>query len=179
MNLREELAVDKLKTAIAKLISTKNIHQITIKEICESAHVNRSTFYHYFKDEYDLLNTLEEDAAEKLRLKLLEDPIVNEESLTRYLDYIKSNIDYFEPMFFGESCIHFRDLFIEKTFNLTSYLMTFNSNDVTYLYTFISYGSLETIKAWINNGFDLKTEVIAHKLFEYNKVIVGIEYNGL
>lgn len=175
MNTREELALTKLKIAMAKLISEKNIHQISVKEICEIANVNRSTFYHYFDNEQDLLNHLEEEASEKLKLKLIEDPIINEDSLARYLNYIKSNIDYFEPMFFGESCIYFRDLFIEKTFDMTNYVMSSNNKDASYLHTFIAYGSLETIKEWINNGFDLKTKEIAHKLFAFNKAIVKVD----
>ena len=175
MNKREELALNKLKSAMAKLITKKNIYQISVKEICEIANVNRSTFYHYFNNEKDLLNNLEEEASEKLKSKLIEDPIINEESLARYLDYIKSNIDYFEPMFFGESCTHFRDLFIEKTFDMTNYALGFKSNAPSYLYIFIAYGSLETIKEWINNGFDLKTKELANKIFKYNEAIVNIE----
>lgn len=34
-----------VQTAFAKLISTKDIKDITIKELCEEADINKSTFY--------------------------------------------------------------------------------------------------------------------------------------
>jgi len=38
----------------------KNIEKITIREICEKAGYNRSTFYQHFKDIYDLRDFVEE-----------------------------------------------------------------------------------------------------------------------
>lgn len=33
---------------------------LTVKEICEKAHINRSTFYTYYKDTYDMRNQIED-----------------------------------------------------------------------------------------------------------------------
>ncbi|URN86257.1 TetR/AcrR family transcriptional regulator [Acetobacterium wieringae] len=42
------------------LYCQKNIEKITVKEICEIAGYNRSTFYVYFNDVYEILEEIEE-----------------------------------------------------------------------------------------------------------------------
>ncbi|WP_303870476.1 TetR/AcrR family transcriptional regulator [Acetobacterium wieringae] len=42
------------------LYCKKNIEKITVKEICDVAGYNRSTFYVYFKDAYEILAEIEE-----------------------------------------------------------------------------------------------------------------------
>lgn len=50
-----------LKNSLIDLLETKSISKITIKEICEHADINRATFYAHFSDQYDLLNSIEEE----------------------------------------------------------------------------------------------------------------------
>ena len=44
-----------IKQCFFRLIRQKSISKITVKEICEFAQINRSTFYKYYADPYDLL----------------------------------------------------------------------------------------------------------------------------
>ena len=43
-----------LKDALVRLIQHQHISAITVKELCELADINRSTFYAHFRDPYDL-----------------------------------------------------------------------------------------------------------------------------
>lgn len=45
--------------AFIELYATKPLEKITVKQIIESAHLSRCTFYVYFKDVYDLVETIE------------------------------------------------------------------------------------------------------------------------
>ena len=42
------------------LLKKKPISKITVKEICEDADVNRSTYYVYYSDPYDQLHKIED-----------------------------------------------------------------------------------------------------------------------
>lgn len=50
------------KTAIIEsflhLLETRSIEKITVKDIVEDCGVNRKTFYYYFKDIYDLTESV-------------------------------------------------------------------------------------------------------------------------
>ena len=50
-----------LRDGLVELMKLKSILDISIKEICEAAGLSRSTFYAYYKDQYDLLGQMEED----------------------------------------------------------------------------------------------------------------------
>ncbi len=52
--------------ALKKLITTKSINKITIKDITDTCGLNRQTFYYHFKDIYDLLEWTLVDEGKKL-----------------------------------------------------------------------------------------------------------------
>jgi AcrR family transcriptional regulator len=50
-----------LRDSLVELMKDKPITKITIKELCENADVNRTTFYAHYRDQYDLLQQIEEE----------------------------------------------------------------------------------------------------------------------
>lgn len=56
----------RMETELLALLRDKSIEHITVKEICERAHVNRSTFYAHFTDIYDMLEQMESHLHEEL-----------------------------------------------------------------------------------------------------------------
>ena len=77
-----DIRIEKTKTAIhntfLELRSKKPLEKITIKELCEKAQINKSTFYSHYKDIYDLSDQLETDVVEAIPnpQNCLEDPAV-------------------------------------------------------------------------------------------------------
>ena len=55
-----------LAQSLKKLLSTRKLDKITVKDIVEDCGVNRQTFYYYFRDIYDLLEWNFCDATERL-----------------------------------------------------------------------------------------------------------------
>ena len=55
-----------LAQSLKKLLSTRKLDKITVKDIAEDCGVNRQTFYYYFRDIYDLLEWNFCDATECL-----------------------------------------------------------------------------------------------------------------
>ncbi|MCH3922061.1 TetR/AcrR family transcriptional regulator [Limosilactobacillus sp.] len=55
-----------LQDALLKLMATKPFEKITINNIADTAHVNRSTFYRYYDDKYQLLERIEDDLIEQI-----------------------------------------------------------------------------------------------------------------
>ena len=47
------------------------IQKITVKGICEKAEINRSTFYRYYKDPYDLMEQIESELWESFRQQIV------------------------------------------------------------------------------------------------------------
>ena len=56
----------RIKDALFELLKTKNLHKITVTEICEVAEINRSTFYVHYLDVFDLFDKVEEEILSSL-----------------------------------------------------------------------------------------------------------------
>lgn len=55
----------------AMLMGGKQISRITVREICERAHINRSTFYAHYMDVYDLFERVELQMAQMCRESIM------------------------------------------------------------------------------------------------------------
>ena len=55
-----------IKNAFIELRAKKPLEKITVKELCDLALINKSTFYTHFKDIYDLTESLEKQIANEI-----------------------------------------------------------------------------------------------------------------
>jgi AcrR family transcriptional regulator len=60
-DIRARFTRKTLRDGLVEMMKLKSILDISIKEICETAGVSRSTFYAYYKDQFDLLGQMEEE----------------------------------------------------------------------------------------------------------------------
>ena len=49
----------------------KPLNKITVRQVCERANINRSTFYAHYQDVYDVVEKAEKEVAEELTLSFL------------------------------------------------------------------------------------------------------------
>ncbi|WP_455718400.1 TetR/AcrR family transcriptional regulator, partial [Anaerosporobacter sp.] len=61
-----------IKESLIELLQEKEIHQITVTDICNKADINRGTFYTHYKDAYDLLQSLEDELFDQILKYALE-----------------------------------------------------------------------------------------------------------
>lgn len=76
-----------LQNALIVCMQQKPFNRITVREICETADINRSTFYMHYKDIYELLDEIEEQVYQEI------DAIFSKESpsihnMEQLLDYV-------------------------------------------------------------------------------------------
>ena len=60
-NRKIKLSKQLLKQAFLELLEEKNIHQISVRELCAKADLNRSTFYVHYEDINYLIRDIEDD----------------------------------------------------------------------------------------------------------------------
>ena len=136
-----------LKNALIDIMKTKSIHLISIKEICQEADVNRSTFYRHYNTQYDLYDEIIEDIAADIG-GIYQDDFTTVDFLTKVLEYIESKRDTFLVILsdngkvsLGEAFVLFTGRFIDH--NNTSEL-------VNYVMGFVAAGFTSTIWTWLN-----------------------------
>ena len=68
MDRRTKFTQKVIKDTFLDLLETKDIKKITVSEICEKADINRATFYRYYLDVYDLLDKIQEEFVNELKM---------------------------------------------------------------------------------------------------------------
>jgi AcrR family transcriptional regulator len=158
-----------LKESLIKLLKDKQISEITVKEICELADVNRSTFYAHYLDLYDLLNNLEEEVLEDMKAYLSYDYVEKEEESIRMtekiLEYIVENKEITQILLhenadpvFQMRVIKIAQKYLVESWGLANKL----ENDLShYLSTFVIGGCLQLIKEWMDDGLKMPPKEMA------------------
>ena len=158
-----------LKDSLMKLLKEKHISKITVKEICELADINRSTFYSHYSDQYEFLNKIEEEIIEDMNKTLSTyNDAKEEEALQmteKILEYIAANKDIFQTLLSEHSDTSFQKRAMETTHQFTmKNWMDVNNLDPKiseYISMFVVSGSIHAIKSWLDNGMDKSPKDLA------------------
>ena len=89
-----------IKNAFARLLTEKDINDITISNIADYADVNRKTFYNYYRGVYDVVDEIENDIINRIDAALsgadvageIDNPYIVFEKLT---EVINTDMDFF------------------------------------------------------------------------------------
>jgi len=167
------------------LLNEKDIEYISVKEICEKAGVNRSTFYLHYETIDDLLNeTLEyiinkfttyfnkdsKDFIEKINTSKKEDLVlINEGYLKPYLEFINNNQKVFMTAFKNPVVMKAH----EQYSDLEKYILNpiLDKYDVPnhkrkYMLQFYVKGVMAIIEEWIINDCNDNIEDIINIIIE-------------
>lgn len=157
MDRRKKYTRRVLKESLIHLLNEKPIADITVKEICARADINRSTFYTHYSDQYDLLGRIEEEITADMNTYLSQyDHELEEESIQmteKILTYVLENKLIFQTLLKGEAAPSFE----KRMMNLTRGFMLDNltsdkvisKQESEYVSTFVISGVIHVIKDWI------------------------------
>lgn len=83
--------------SLLKMLKTRKINKISIRELCQIAGINRSTFYNHYGSQYDVLNEIAETYIQSTSFTVINDIASGkniDECLTQVLQYMKDNIEF-------------------------------------------------------------------------------------
>ena len=150
-----------LKDSLIELMKEKSINQITIKELCEKADLNRSTFYTHFADQYQLLKSIEDETLTWVKEAIAgfsgktekEDFIVN---IQRVFEYLIENKNHIQVLMSEQGDIDFqRNLMIVIYEQCGTWLTNDLGADVAkseLYFVFLINGSVGLIQHWLKSG---------------------------
>lgn len=102
-DVRTRVTKQLLKEALKNEIEKKTIDRITVRAICEAAHVSRPTFYTYYQDIFELYLDCERDLIGELGLpqnmEKLFSPDESEQIILRILDHVDHNDRIYKTFF--------------------------------------------------------------------------------
>ncbi len=173
----------KMDEALLALLEKKDFQCITVKEICDMAEVNRSTFYLHYETVGDLLNetmelvmkrfeekfaTIERVSAEQIA-NIPTDRLVfiNTEYLVPYLEFVKENQRVFNVAISRPTVIRtnqiFNHLYAETIYPIMK-RFGLEEHEIKYKLSFYLQGIFAVICEWIKNGCTETVDVMADLL---------------
>ncbi|GGB01031.1 TetR family transcriptional regulator [Macrococcus hajekii] len=154
------------------LLEVHRFRKITIKMICEEAQINRSTFYSYFQDKYDLLDRLIDHHLSELDQLVSEIAAgINRQSDRRELSsiYLQNLFQYlYEHKIFFKTLmiVHPAQNFNQKLIQLlrNNYMKVVENVKMQNAEYFVNYtlgGQFGIIFFWLQNDCQEPPDVIA------------------
>jgi len=149
-----------LKQSLLGLLKEKSFSSVTVKEICERADINRSTFYAHYQDQYELMERIEneiiEDMTEYLNsynLQVKEDSIRMTERLISYFaeknEEIEILLNRSDESSFERKVKEVAQQVIMKEWKEYHQMKTAYSS---YISEFIISGTVQMMKRWLLRG---------------------------
>lgn len=161
-----------------ELYRSKPIEKITIREITEISGYNRSTFYQYFKDVYDLLDYIENELIAVIANSIASTQVTDlhfTENFVVMLSYILREHDYYSTIL---TCSGANSGFVRKIRGcmlpifVDKFQITENNMSSIYVLEFYLSGILTTLTHWLEEPESLT-------LSQLGTLIQGIWGEGL
>jgi AcrR family transcriptional regulator len=175
---------DRVRQALITLLLEKDLKDITVSELTESADINRGTFYLHYRDVPDLFREIEEEMVEefsrhivkyKNHSALLRTPVLGD-----LFRYVAMNGDICRAL------LRSRDsTFVSRIFELSrpgsaeeyrQYYQRWTPEYYDYYYDFICYGAFGMLRRWVEEGMKENVEKIT--LMVERMITNCIEDNG-
>lgn len=178
MDRRVKYTKTMLKNALVQLMQKQHISSISIKSLCDTADINRSTFYAHYSDSYDLLNHMEEEVMDNLRLHLeqqdnKDDSLLSAQVITSILGYAKENADLFKVLL-SENCdfAFQRDVLVLSQIVSAQFYNLHDERMKEYLEAFGITGCISVFHKWLKDGMIESPETIT-------EFILKVLYHGI
>lgn len=160
-----------IKKALFELMLTQPLSRITVTDICNTAEINRGTFYKYYNDPKDLLIQIENHLIVEIQ-EVLDKTLgtgTYYESLLKALDYTAKSSELCKILFSNNGDPEFIQRILslahDKTIGVYQASAPKASKEkLELLYIFISNGIIGIMKNWINSDMAESPEELAELL---------------
>lgn len=174
-NQRTRLSKMLFKNALMDLLKEKgSINKVSVRELCDRAELNRSTFYAHYQEPNDLLIEIEtelSDATEEHLKKIgAENEIGAHKYILSFLQYIRQNDKPFRALLIDSTDPEFRSRFMQQSIIqfVENLRIVLPKELEQYIFSYILNGSTGIIIQWIRSDYAADENEIVNLLFSIN-----------
>lgn len=140
-----------LKESLIELMKTKPIHEITIKDICSGADVNRSTFYRHYNTPHELYADIISDVTDEITALFQKDSEENSDKLkklTSILQYVENNRETFLVLLGDKSNVSIGEMYSSI---IAKFIDPDNTSELSaYVIQFVAAGMTSIVWTWLS-----------------------------
>lgn len=149
-NRRRRASVERIEKVFIELLQTKELHEITVSDICKRCELNRSTFYANFIDIYDLADKVRaylEGEVNRL-YEAEQTQKFNNNDYLRLFRHIKENQLFYRTYF----KLGYDNQFQLKYYDIHQAERHFDNRHIEYHIEFFRNGFNAIVKMWLAGG---------------------------
>jgi AcrR family transcriptional regulator len=167
-----------IRNSLIELMKQRPITDITIKEICDLADVSRPTFYTHYRDQYDLLQGIEDEI-----IAYFENVVFVKKSkkqgkreitlmIENVLQYIESNSNSVQVLLSENGDIGFQRKIFSRYVNYVQYMMKNYSEKASgeekneYYSIYTVHGIIAIVHHWLKNNMKIQRQDLAKMMVE-------------
>lgn len=143
-----------LKDALIDVLREKDIYHISIRELCDRADVNRSTFYKHYGSQFDLLADMENDMLAFITRVIEKNESDAEKIISAACEYLEENLEFARLIINNNVDPSFANRLFASDVIRDSSRHRFHSGiseaEREYLYNYMTYGVFRVICMWLN-----------------------------
>ena len=178
-NLRYQTTEEKIQRALSSLLKFKKYNDISIKEICYEAGINRSSFYAHYQDINDLMIKTEQSISKKMQEIFKPNQIWDESIFTKLFEFMYQNKNFYKAyLSTNEQTFMEKKDFLNfiKIIESSGKKLTYSKNEMFYHMAFFAGGLKAISKSWIMTGCKETPEQMAKVIYnEYcNKINLSL-----
>ena len=174
-NQRTRLSKRMFRNAVLELLEEKGgIEKISVRELCEKAELNRSTFYAHYAEPREVLAEAEEDILNETaaHIKKIGEQKKGggKEYVSSFLRYIRENDQVFRVLLVTAADPAFKSRFVQLSLlNLFEHMqLTMDNEKQQYVYSYLLNGSFGIITQWIRSDYAAAVPELVDLLFTLN-----------
>ena len=166
-----------LTDGLIELMKHKPFDRVTVKELCDYADVNRSTFYTHYEDIYALLHAIEEETLEWMNqcVEELSDMQGREaivRSLERYFEFFIKNSTYLQVLMSEQGNLAFQKKIYSSTCQVFGSEGRFAPNiEENLRFHFVIHGGIGITQQWLKNGLRESPHELAEMIYDMTRPI--------
>lgn len=165
-----------LKNALMDALKEKDsVNKVSVRELCERADLNRSTFYAHYNEPKDLLEELENELLQSTEEHLqkigAENDLGAHKYLLSFLKYIRENDKSFRTLLVNSADPAFRTRFMQQSIIqfIENLEIMFPKEIEQYIFSYILNGNTGIILQWIRSDYEVDENTICDLLFSINR----------
>lgn len=170
-----------IRNAFAKLLSEKNINDITIRDITDLAEINRKTFYNYYKGIFELIDEIENGVVDQFEALLnekdfrqsMENPY---DVLFKLTGILHSDPEFYRHFFTvganGNLTLKIVSMLKERTKAVLFSQVENSPEEIDLALEYVFSGMFAVFRTWFNSGQQQSVE-------EISQIISTISFKGI
>lgn len=167
-----------IRECFFSLLKEQPLNKITVKSICERAQINRTTFYRYYSDPFDLMDQIEADLFATIQRYIgMLSGRTPEEAIETVLDITIKNEEFHTILASDSTNYPYINRMIESSYESFQNGFARLHPDLSlkqrkWLYSYMAHGCISVVLDWVDGGMRETPREVAHFVTQLDEILL-------